>query len=59
MTKDDIKILIAIAFVIFGLPFSYYKICEFRADRYNQNFGTNFTAIDIMLGLDKQVRDLR
>lgn len=34
-------------------------MCNVTAERYNANLGTNYTAVDIMLGVHNTARDIR
>lgn len=59
MKKDDIKVLLVLIICPLALVWSYYTWCSFTAERYNANLGTSYTAVDIMFGVHKTVRDFR
>lgn len=55
-TLKEITIAVLVAAT---LAFGTYKFFSFKAERYNATMGTNFTAVDIMLGIHKSVRNYR
>lgn len=59
MRKDDIKVLLVIILCPLALGWCYYTWCSFMAERYNASLGTNYNAVDIMLGVHKTARDFR
>ena len=59
MKMQDLKILLALVFIVAAPLWAYYARCQFIAERYNENFGTSYNAADIMLGIHNTVRDFR
>jgi hypothetical protein len=54
-----ITILIIVLACILAIGWGTYRMAEFKAERYNENLGTHYTAIDILLGVHKTARDWR
>lgn len=50
---------IAIIFALIGLPAAWYFLCANTAERYNELYGTQLTAVDIMFGLHRNLRHFR
>jgi len=57
--SKDFGILLILILCPLALGWSYYTMCNVTAERYNANLGTNYTAVDIMLGVHNTARDIR
>jgi hypothetical protein len=58
-TRENIIVAAVLIICPIALAWSYYTYCDFKAERYNENLGTNYSAVDIMLGVEKTARDSR
>jgi hypothetical protein len=54
MRSDDIVIGILIIICPAVIAWSYYSWCGTVADRYNEACGTNYTPMDILMGVHKE-----
>lgn len=57
-SKQAATLLLLLAGLIacFYLTYLYY---DHKAQRYNEIYGTNYTALDMAFGFDKPMRDIR
>lgn len=51
------ELIAAVAFLVVALV-ANWQWHAFVARRYNQEFGTHFTALDVMMGMHKTVRNV-
>lgn len=59
MKMKDITFALLVIASILGICWGSYQFAAFKVERYNENIGTNYTAIDILLGVHKTARDWR
>ena len=59
MKNQDVKYLIILVALVLAFGAMIYGYYSFKAGRYNAQLGTDYTALDIMLGLHQTARDWR
>lgn len=59
MKSENIKTALVIILCPIALAWAYYSHCNLKAERFNEALGTNYSAVDIMLGIHETARDIR